>query len=216
MNPFHAHPSTRRWRLTLIALAIVVICGVLGKRHVDRARRQSAAVARVRKSLGWIRYSYLVTLPNWYVDRFGADLFATATGVSYFEAGMYPPDDPTIHGYFAALGDLPNLQEVDIFDSSFPIDVLEDLPSLKRLRIEQNGLCDNDVDVIARLTSLEELRLPFNDITDAGARKLAALTSLRELDLTGNYLSPAAVAHLEQTLPGCRVRSWHRRDGRFE
>lgn len=202
-------------RALLVGLALLAGCLAVSKRIADRATKQSIAVARIRSTSGQVRYDYHVTPPQWCVNWFGPDLFATVKGVSYFEGGAYPADAPRNHRNYAAIRDLRDLEEIDVFDSHFPIDVLDGVSKLKHLTVQQNGLRDDAIDLIAGLSHLRVLKLPLNDITDAGASKLANLTNLSELDISGNFVSEQAVAELRLALPDCRIiSSWQREECR--
>ncbi len=197
-------------RELLVCIALLAGCLALSKRLVDRVTHQSEAVAKVRRTMGMVRYDFHVAVPQWCVDWFGPDLFATPISVAYFEGGAYPEHAPENHRNYAALQDLPELEEIDVFDSAFPIDVLDGISGLTHLKIEQNGLRDDDMDRIAQLRRLRVLQLPFNDITDVGAKKLTHLKNLTELDLSGNLVSDLAIADLRAALPECRIKSWQR------
>lgn len=163
------------------------------------------AVSRVSRTGGNVGYRLCVPVPQWCVDQFGRDLFATAISVTYFEHGAYPPHTPENHRNFEALCDLPEIEEVCIYDSAFPFDVLGDMAKLQRLAIDLNGLRDDDIRFIAKLNSLRTLSLRFNGITDSGAEKLSRLHNLTDLDLTGNPVSDEARNRLQRSLPNCRI-----------
>lgn len=197
-------------RVLLVFMAFLAGCLALSKRTVDRAIQQSRAAARVRRTTGAVDYDFYFPVPRWCVDQFGPDLFATATSVAYFEGGTYPEYGVKGLGNYAALYDLPELQEIDVFDSGFPLEVLNGIPNLTRLKIEQNGLQDDDMVRVARLKHLRVLQLPLNDITDAGALRLMSLKNLTELDLSGNHVTEQAIADLRAALPECRITNWYR------
>jgi Ran GTPase-activating protein (RanGAP) involved in mRNA processing and transport len=135
------------------------------------------------------------------------------TSVSYFEWGAYPPHDPENYCNYTALCDLPHLEEIEVFDSAFPLDVLKNIPTLQRLAITQNGLRDDDMNVISTLHGLQTLSLRLNDITDSGAQKLSRLPNLTELDLSGNFVSAETISELQLSLPHCRIKNdWCRAD----
>src|SRR5690606_28793809 len=104
-------------------------------------------------------------VPSWCVHRFGPDLFARVISVSYFEWGASPPNDPANYRNYMALCDLPHLKEIEVFDSAFPVDVLERISTLQHLAITQNGVGDDDMNVISKLSGLLTLSLRVNDIT---------------------------------------------------
>lgn len=198
-----------------VGLALLTCCLAVSTRIADRATQQSIAVAKIRSTSGQVRYDYHVTAPQWCVDWFGPDLFASVKGVLYFEGGAYPADAQRNHRNYAAIRDLRDLEEIDVFDSHFPIDVLDGVSKLKHLTVQQNGLRDDAIDMIAGLSHLRVLKLPLNDITDAGARKLANHTNLSELDRSGNFVSEQAIADLRLALPDCRItNSWQRDERR--
>ena len=203
------------FRAVLVILTLLIGCLVIGKRTIYRARHQSRAVTQVERTMGSVQYEYHFAAPQWCVDLFGPDLFASVVAVSYFESGAYPSNAPEVHRNYSAFRQLPHLEEITVFDSYFPLDVLGSVSKLTRLVIEQNGLRDEDIEPIAELRNLRVLKLPFNDITDAGSRALANLTNLTQLDLSGNYVSEEGVADLRRALPHCQIISWHRRDGRY-
>ena len=194
-----------RVRPTSLILGIVAVSAVVGWKANDAAKRQSAVVARVSRTHGVPQYRFVMRVPGWCVDWFGPDLFARVTSVSYFEWGAYPPYAPENYRNYTALSELPHLEEIEVFDSAFPIELLESIPTLQRLSITQNGLRDDDMDVISKLTSLRTLSLPVNDITDTGAQSLSRLQNLTELDLSGNLVSADTISVLELSLPRCRI-----------
>jgi len=108
-------------RATSLILGLVAVCVVLGWKAVDGAKRQSTVVSRVSRTHGTSQYRFLIPLPRWCVDLFGHDLFAKVTSVSYFEWGAYPPHDPENYSNYTALCDLPHLEEIEVFDSAFPM-----------------------------------------------------------------------------------------------
>jgi len=194
-------------RTVSLILGLVAVCVVLGWRAVDGAKRQSMVVSRVSRTHGTSQYRFLIPVSGWCVDQFGPDLFARVTSVSYFEWGAYPPHDAENHCNYTALCDLPHLEEIEVFDSAFPMDVLERIPRLQRLAIVQNGLRDDDMNVISKLLRLRTLSLTLNDITDSGAKKLSRLHNLTELDLSGNFVSAQTISELQLSLPNCRIEN---------
>jgi len=206
-------PSTFSSRVRLLVLALALVCLVLGSEMADRATRQSTAVSRVSRSGGVAKYVFLVPVPKWCINWFGRDLFARVTSVTYFEHGAYPAHKPENHRNYEALRDLPHIEEIDVFDSAFPVDVLENMTTLQRLSIVQNGLRDDDIHVIGTLYSLRTLSLKVNDITDSGVERLSRLRNLTELELSGNFVSDEASSELRNALPNCQIKNrWCRVD----
>ena len=194
-------------RRKFVVTGLITAGFVWGLVVVDGAKRQSAALTRVSQTYGIPHYRPLVPVPSWCIDCFGPDLFARVTSVSYFEWGAYPAHDPVNYRNYTALRDLPFLEEIDVFDSAFPVEVLEGMPTLQRLSIVQNGLRDDDMEIIAHLHGLRTLTLTTNDITDAGARTLSSLQKLTELDLSGNFVSAETISELQRSLPNCQIRN---------
>ena len=200
-------------RTTSLILGFVAVCVVLGWKAVDGAKRQSAVVSRVSRTHGTSKYRFSIQVPPWFVDRLGPELFARVTTDSHFEGGAYPPDDPENYCNYRALHDLPHLEEIEVFDSAFPLEVLKDIPALQRLAILQNGMRDDDMNVISGLRGLQTLSLRDNDITDSGAQRLSLLHNLTELDLSGNFVSAEAISELQRSMPHCRIKNdWSRAD----
>ncbi len=178
---------------------------------LERARLQSAAVSEIAGTSGCPVYDYALPVPQWCVDVFGPHLFGTVTSLSWFEWGVFPPDSVENHRNYAAVGKLPALTTITIFDSAFPIDVLPRCRALKRLEIIRNGLRDADMTIICRLSGLQSLSLAENDITAVGVEQLSRLQNLRELDLSGNLISPEALTLLQKRLPQCQITcTWSR------
>lgn len=192
--------------------AVFIVCSVW--QVAERARQQSAAVARIAKTYGWPVYEYALPYPEWCVELCGPHLFGTVTALSWFEWGVFPPDSEDNHRNYAAVGEFPALTSISVFDSAFPIDVLPHCKKLRRLEIIRNGLRDADMSIISKLTSLSTLSLAENEISDVGAAQLHRLQNLRELDLSGNCISATTLAQLQRTLPRCRINcSWSRGSG---
>lgn len=205
-------PRLGHWATSLI-VGLFAACIVVGWNAVDAAKRQAVAVSRVSRTHGAPEYRFAVPVPHWCVSRFGPDLFARVISVSYFEWGVYPPHAPQNYHNYMGLCDLPHLEEIDVLDSFFPVDVLEHISTLRRLTIVRNGLRDIDMNVISKLHGIRMLSLRINDITDSGAQKLSRLHNLTELDLTGNFVSSEMISELQISLPHCRIRNdWSRAD----
>ena len=199
----------RPGRPVLTFLVVCCICGI--QPALERARLQSAAVSEIAGTSGCPVYDYALPVPQWCVDVFGPHLFGTVTSLSWFEWGVFPPDSVENHRNYAAVGKLPALTTITIFDSAFPIDVLPRCRALKRLEIIRNGLRDADMTIICRLSGLQSLSLAENDITAVGVEQLSRLQNLRELDLSGNLISPEALTLLQKRLPQCQITcTWSR------
>jgi len=82
---------------------------------------------------------------------------------------------------------------------------LNKLRKLRRLDLSGTTVSDDGARWIGRLRRLVELNVSSTRITDAGLDHFRGLTNLRELDLTGAPVSEAAVAHLREALPQCRI-----------
>lgn len=83
--------------------------------------------------------------------------------------GAYPADSLENYYNYAALCDLTYIEDLDVFDSAFPWHVLENMTTLQRLAIVQNGFGDEDMYVFGKLHDLRNLSLNLNEITDIGA-----------------------------------------------
>ena len=203
--------NIKRRRVLLVCVLLLAICLVFAGRTSHRAAIQREAVSKVRKTGGSVVYTYDISVPQWCVDLVGIDFFATVTSVSYFEWGVPMPENKR---NFLALADLNHLRELDVFESTFPSDILADMTSITRLSVVRHTLTDVDATNIAQLKQLQVLVLCENNLSDAGAFSLAGLPNLTELDVSGNFVTDEAVDRLRTLLPNCEVQNrWRRGDG---
>jgi Leucine Rich repeat len=88
----------------------------------------------------------------------------------------------------ADIGDLHDLEHLDLWQTKVPPSALPEIGRLKRLRTLHMVTCPIDDDGLARLrglTNLEDVHLDSPDITSASWSTLGQFTKLRELHLEG-------------------------------
>jgi len=135
---------------------------------------------------------------------FGRDFCSDVVCLLGFESGSYPPTEAQCQLVKA----FPRLQAIDMFDSAFSVQVLENCQEhrdLVWLSLIRMGLADKDLEVISRLPRIQRLNLDGNDITDAGALRLRRMKSLKLLTLGSTQVTPAGIAGLRAELAGCEV-----------
>jgi hypothetical protein len=100
---------------------------------------------------------------------------------------------------FAELGEIGELQEIDLRDTDFTdasARQLRQFPHIKRLNLWATPITDAAIAEICHLVRLEELYLGDTKITDLSTDRLAKLTRLKVLDLSGTQVSDSGVERL--------------------
>jgi Leucine Rich repeat len=156
----------RRWfqfslrSLIIFTLVCAVAAGWLG-RTIERARRQTEGVAKIRSLTGAVKYDYELTgkgstgLKSWLSSVFGDDF-------------VYPVDEVSL-----SAGDT---RDADLA-------CLADLPTIKTLALNDTEITDIGLAYLAPLESLDTLDISNIRITDAGLKHVARLRNLRSLRL---------------------------------
>ncbi len=153
--------------------------------------------------------------PKWLVDWLGPDYFGHVVWVhlgkqsgdaemahvlrlprlvTFSDVGSGITDAWAVH-----LGDLPELEEVTLFDAKHVTGAtlagMSRLARLKSLRVHGIPVRDDDLAALAGLTSLQTLGLFSTKITDAGLAHLQGLVGLQTLRLDGNAITGAGLVH---------------------
>jgi hypothetical protein len=103
-------------------------------------------------------------------------------------------------GGVAFLADLPHLRVLTLARMPSMTDeicsVLEKMPQLESLNLDQASVNGSSFDRLARLKNLKLLNLIGTHVNDAALEKLSRLTQLEELDLSSTRVTDAGVKHL--------------------
>jgi Leucine-rich repeat (LRR) protein len=107
---------------------------------------------------------------------------------------------PVTNAMLHSIGTLPRLEELDL-DGLFNDDgimALQNLRSLKRLRLSSDDISDNATNALKRLTELRCLNVAGSSITDTGLANLASLPHLEELTLDFTRITNAGLPVLAE------------------
>ena len=178
-------PSWLRPRITLrLLLALVTLFCIWLSIHVQRARRQQAAVKfhEVRSSRVYYDYMPVVSAKSKWLGS-ARDRLATSPGPAWL---LKPLGEDFFH----------SVVEVEIFDC----DQLRDLggfPGLEAVWTVGNGINDQDIEHVSRLGGLRQFhvrgaynifdRRSQSDLTDRGLQFLAQMQRLEVLAVTGSF-----------------------------
>lgn len=130
---------------------------------------------------------------------------------------------------FVHLPRLPHLRGLNLYDTSFRGDGLDNIPNienldvsdtdlddiampqlgrlmrLKHLSLVGTSITDESLQHLATLPQLKELNLGYTQISDDGLRRLWSLKSLEYLGLYNTRVTDAGVNALRKHLPDCEV-----------
>ena len=225
-----------RWRfqysvrtLLLSTVIVSVWCSWVAVK-MQGARRQERARKAILKLAGDVTYDYELDAagnsirgaeppgPAWLRRFLGEDFLGCVVRVHLHGGSV---TDKVL----AYLEDLPELQELTVFQTQVTdagLEHLRDLHQLQELRLieidsrmqgtglehlkgltqlrvfslDHTRVTDTGLEHLEPLTQLEKLNFAYTDITDAGLQHLKGLTRLRELYLTGTHVTGVGLEHL--------------------
>jgi hypothetical protein len=183
-------------------MLLVLVVGVLLGRHVNKARKQHAAVAAVQRAGGWVHYDYEFVngkltrgqspwAPRWLRQMVGDEFFQNVRQVSL----VY--DDSSGKRF-----DNPNVEASDEL-----LKRLSDLPGLTNLYLTDTQATDEGLRHIGKMTGLETLMI-WNArlVTDAGVAHLKSLRKLKTIHINKSNLTNKSLLLLS-SLPGMEEMS---------
>ncbi|HUE74829.1 MAG TPA: hypothetical protein VMP01_28435 [Pirellulaceae bacterium] len=201
----------RRWRqfsLRTLMVGMVVfslLFAALGIR-AERARRQAAAVATIRKFDHIVQYQES-SVPLWLTSWLGRDFFDDVKEV-WCREGVQPQSPKDINQFAEAISDLSN---VESFRGEAPwIDRrttawLGRQSTLRFLNLEKSNLGDSDVEPLQRLHQLEQLLITEGTIGDEAAKHLANFPNLKNLCLRRTQIGDDGMALIAAGSPSLRM-----------
>ena len=185
----------RRWLLPATPPAVLtVLVALLGSlllaaeaRAQDLAADRAALVALYNATDGpnWNNNR------NWLSDK-PLDEWYGVTVHNGWVTGLFVADNQLTGPIPSELGDLANLQELDVSDNQLtgPIpSELGDLANLQKLDLDYNRLTGPIPPELGNLANLERLFLLSNQLTGPIPPELGNLANLRRLSLAGNQLT---------------------------
>jgi hypothetical protein len=201
--------SWRVSRVMVVGLACLIACAFAAARFY-RACKQREAVEAITRSGGkvWYGFEYdgkafqekipeqppvRVWLSRWVGKDFVEDVLEASVRT---DAGL------------EVVGDLPQLEGLDLWFSDATDRGLANLKALKRLRIlslEATKITDGSLKHVAALPRLERLVLADTAVTDTGLEFLRSSTHLEYINLEGTHVTPEGVRRLSQALPNCEI-----------
>jgi hypothetical protein len=212
-------------RRCLTAAVIVVLLGwliVSGCREVQEAQEKAAHEQRAREQRyleHWLAeekqalvsgkrdsvYLYSTTGTDWIVGRFA--------GMPEIKSLVFESTDLTDKG-LETIAELPNITSLILYGSPGVGDAglvtLSRNRSLETLSLGNIGVTDDGLAALRSFPCLKEL-IVYRDVarprllTDRAVKHLSTLTKLNKLSVTGGWISDAAIAELEASLPDCQM-----------
>jgi hypothetical protein len=200
-------------RTLLVAMLVLSVFFALFAWRLQRARRQAAAVATIRKLGGVVTYDYQVEaekkgktvvdspMPAWLVRWLGQDFFHEV--VKSTMNRQEPKSDDDIRAFWSAIS---QLSQLELFQASgkwvngrMATEAVGKHRRLRHLMLSEGNVHGNDLEPLARLSQLEVLWLQRNPIGDDGTNHLRNFPHLEDLKLTmteiGDDSMPAIVAN---------------------
>jgi len=92
------------------------------------------------------------------------------------------------------------------------LEVLSEMPGLRKLWLSRTGITDEGLEAVRRLSGLEYLNLYGTAVTDEGLAKLEGLDELRNLYLWLTKVTNAGRARFKESHPECEVNLGRRDD----
>jgi hypothetical protein len=110
--------------------------------------------------------------------------------------------------FVAPLGDLTELQELNLRQTLITdraVAALKDLTRLRVLTLSENRISDAGLESLKDLKSLQVLALGRTDITDAGLPSLYGLSQLQTIYLSFTAVTAEGIKKLQDALPQVRI-----------
>lgn len=197
-------PKHRRLRISIRVLLIaVLVAGVWMGNFVNKARRQSEAVAAIERFGGWVDYQQ----PNG-SSKLVARWIQRVTGDDYFdvvETVYLPHDIREVTGnsddLFVQLENLAALKSLYLRHTCETSDEgLGHIQKLKRLQYLEignaHGITDAGTAHLAKLKNLRSLEVSESKMTDEGLARLGTLSKLGILELSSKSFTEVGLRHL--------------------
>lgn len=213
VRPPMSRPRWRQFslRTLLLAMFVLSVCFALFAWRLQRARRQAAAVATIRKLGGNITYDYQrdpVTgrwrkqpksaVPTWLLKSLGVDFFHDV--ILSTMNSRQPESAAEVQAYWSAINQLRRidlLQADDKWvDGRTTTDALRHHRHLRELWLMYGNLRGSDLEPLSALENLETLYVNHNPIGDDGANRLASFPKLKNLTLSKTQIGDACLAKL--------------------
>jgi hypothetical protein len=193
----------------VVALACLIACAFIAARFY-RGGKQREAVEAITRAGGkvWYRFEYdgnpfQEKIPEqplvraWLSRLLGKDFVEDVVAATVRnDAGL------------EVIGDLPQLERLDLWFSDVTDRGLANLKALKRLRLlslEATKITDGSLKHVAALPRLERLVLADTAVTDTGLEFLRSSMHLEYINLEGTHVTPEGVRRLSQALPNCEI-----------
>ena len=174
------------------------------QRYLDQwlAEEKQALVSGKRDSV----YLYSTTGTDWIIGRFA--------GMPEIKSLVFESTDLTDKGV-ETIAELRNLTSLRLYGSPGVGDAslvtLSRNRSLETLSLGNIGVTDDGLAALRSFPCLRELIVYWNAprrpklLTDRAVKPLSALKNLNKLSVTGGWISDAAIAELEASLPNCQM-----------
>ena len=190
--------------LIVMTIAVSVLLGLFAAR-LQRARKQAAAVAVIRKFGGAISYhdgienypDYPVSLgsktpasifPTWAVESLGDDFFHTVMVVEVDTRKIEAATDAIC--VWESVHALDRVVDLTISERDGPsrldVSAIRRLSNLQSLEIADSAINDDDLAGLAELINLRHLSLLLTSIDGRGFEHLAALSRLESVSVSGS------------------------------
>ena len=206
-------PRKRRWyqfslrTLIVVIVLLSVLFGTLSA-WLQRGRRQTQAVATIRKYKGNITYDYMShhnadgsvsyghkvdsPVPVWLIRWLGVDFFHEVVSID--------ADSGSQHAVWDAIGQFPEVTRLSVSGSSLqgPVDVtsLSKLRRLRSLLISGDTIRGEDLRCLQDAVDLESLWIQDSTFNDQGLQYLAALPKLTTLSFRYTRVGDDGLAFL--------------------
>jgi hypothetical protein len=204
----------------LMLLASVPLAGLAWR--FQRARRQAAAVATIRKLGGNVVYDYdfardpagqllagngVSGVPGWLRRSFGHDFFHTARGVVASDGAPASAGDAT--AFWDAVAELPRLELIDAcgkwVEPIGAVAALRNKTDLYYLALRSDRIGDGDLSFLKNLRNLYGLDLNGSRLTDEGLQLITELPRLGIADLRGTQISKHGIDDFHRAYPSCTL-----------
>ncbi|MBN1591137.1 MAG: hypothetical protein JW888_16605 [Pirellulales bacterium] len=202
--------SRRRLQFSLrsLLLFMVALCVLFSWFPVmyHHARRESAAMAVVKRAGGSASGWGDVVPSLWMRERFGDDFCWRATSVSFLDSGITDSKLVMLIPHLKRLRHLEGLgfQGTEITDEGLRTICLS-LPWLSMLKLQETDISDNGMQYLLEVRRLEFLDLSGTQVTDTSIPTLSKLHDLDYLSLDKTAITDEGCRRLRRALPNCKI-----------
>ena len=199
-------------RTLLLAMLVLSVCFALFAWRLQRARRQAAAVATIRKLGGSITYDYQnvvvlanspppqSTVPTWLLKSLGEDFFHEVVAVLI--ASRSPKSQAEIDACWRGVAQLSKLDSLQAHgrwvDGRTTTEAVRHHTMLRSLSLRDSNLRCADLEPLMQLSDLQFLDLSGNPIADDVADYVSIFPKLTNLGLAQSKIGDAAMATLAE------------------